>query len=71
MNYNETLRFLGDFNERKYGVNPFEDTERKDEGELTPEEKQVKADELREAFDEISEAGVEISDGTYRNDHEN
>ena len=36
------------------------DIERKDEGELTPEEMQEKADEAREAFEEIDEASVGV-----------
>ena len=36
------------------------DTERQDEGELTPEELQEKSDEARESFEEIDEASVGI-----------
>lgn len=36
------------------------DTERQDEGELTPEESQEKADEAREAFGELEEASVDV-----------
>ena len=41
-------------------------TERQDEGELTPEELQEKADEAREAFGELEEASLGVVNDMFK-----
>lgn len=50
MDFKSTIEFLNSVNQAVYGVRPFKenDSERQDEGELTPEELQERADEARE-----------------------